>query len=228
MVGRENNRHPTGRFPREYAGILSPSDDPITFNGNKQITTQDFCHPDLMFWWAEAMWPEFYPRGRPKCKFHNTTDCCKHDGWMLEPRSGYRENRLCAIIGRKYYCKRNKEAGGLVYNFRGIDEDVIKQDDSAYVRTQWRMKGFDFSHKAGISNELLEQCRRSLIEGLSVSGFRNAMMQGTKQHHMNLSVLHRSYFQNHQLRVTESAELLRQQKRQFPNMILRSTNRAER
>ncbi|KAL7459795.1 LOW QUALITY PROTEIN: hypothetical protein ACHAWC_011776 [Mediolabrus comicus] len=216
MVGREDSRHPTGRFPREYAGILSPSDDPITFNGNKQITTQDFCHPDLFFWWAEALWPEFYPRGRPKCKFHNTTECCKHDGWMLEPRSGYRENRLCAIIGRKYYCKRNKEAGGLVYNFRGIDEDVIKQDDSAYVRTQWRMKGFDFSHKAGISNELLEQCRRSLIEGLSWIQKRYDARYEAAPHALISSKVHRSYFQNHQLRVTETAELLRQQKRQFP------------
>lgn len=126
MTGKENQRRRMGKFPDKYKGVISPSDDPVSFFEGERITRDHFALPNLLVWYPEAQYgPDFYPYGRPPCKWHNEYGCCVSKGWMPLARHGYAMGRTFAIIGRKYYCKVRKEQGKEC-RFRNIDPRVIE------------------------------------------------------------------------------------------------------
>ena len=94
-----------GTVPDKYKGITSPSDDPVLFFPQGHVlSVEDFCLPDLYVWWPEAKYHMFYPDARTCCRWHKTTECVAHDGWMDEPRHGHTTERMTGILGRRYYC----------------------------------------------------------------------------------------------------------------------------
>jgi len=159
MTGKENQRRRMGKFPDKYKGAISPSDDPVSFFEGERITRDHFALPNLLVWYPEAQYgPDFYPYGRPPCKWHNEYGCCKSKGWMPHARHGYAMGRTFAIIGRKYYCNVRKEQGKEC-RFRNIDRRVIENSHD-YIRLQWMKIGFDLSRRAAIAMQDLELSRR--------------------------------------------------------------------
>ena len=117
-----------GKFPRKYMGIISPSSDPVSWFGtNRPLNMDQFLLPDVFVWYPEAQWQDFYPEGRPKCKWHKRTECVYRHGWMNAVRHGYAEQRIVGIIGMKYYCKTRETLGITPKYFRSIDRDVFNK-----------------------------------------------------------------------------------------------------
>ncbi len=219
MVGRDNNRRPMGCFPVELSGTFSPSDDPLTFfqKRKKKLDWYDYCYPQVRIWYPEAQWPMFYENQhyRPRCKWHNSHECCVNDGWMTYPRHAYGMGKKVAVLGRKYECVTRRDAG-MECHFRGIDAKVIEQSPD-YVRLQWKRGGFDFSHRGGISNKALDMGRRCLIGGLSASGFQHVMLQDAKNDHLLQSALYRSWAQAQRNDLIYTAGDIQQLRRELPD-----------
>lgn len=61
------------------------------------------------------------------------------------------------------------------------------------IQTLWRKNGYDLSHRGGISWSLLEDLRSEMMQALSVSGFRESMLEKAKTYHFRLASEWRSY-----------------------------------
>jgi hypothetical protein len=137
---------------------------------------------------------------------------------MQFPHRGHALTRNTAILGRVYYCAERKKAKLYPYFFNGIDKDVINQSPD-YVKMRWRMDGFDFSHNSGISLSLLRMLRASVVQGLSVTGFRQSLLQLKREHHLMVSIQYRAYVDqlrsNRSLTGPSIVELNELQKRDF-------------
>lgn len=195
FVGRGRTRRFNGVFPFKYTGVVSPSKDILSFfldSKKPLLDMEDFCLPDLFIWYPEAQYKEFYPDGVPPCKWCNKTTCVMRDGWMPDPRRGHTHTRNVALLGRKYYCEERLKSNIQPCYFRGIDKDVIEQS-SDYVKMRWRLEGFDLSHKSAIALSLLRELRGCLIQGLSINGFRQTLLQQQREYHLMLSIQWRSY-----------------------------------
>ena len=102
--------HFQGAVPDKYKGLISPSDNPVSFFPTGHVlSAEDFCLPNLYIWWPEAMYQMFYQEAWPCCPWHRTTDCVLHGGWMDDPRHGHTAERVTGVLGRRYYCKRRKK-----------------------------------------------------------------------------------------------------------------------
>jgi len=217
MTGSGSTRHPLGKFPSKWKGVVSPSNDPLSFFEGTKICHLDFCHPNIFVWYPEAQWYQFYQNqhARPRCKWHGTHECVNNDGWMDYPRHAYCMGKEVAVWGRKYSCTKRKDEGKKPYRFRGIDRKVIEQSPD-YPKMQYERNGFDFSHKSGMSNETLDLGRRCVIGGLSANGFQHVMLQTAKQQHLIQSVLFRSWAQTQEPNFIYTANDIQQLKREFP------------
>eukprot|EP00986_Skeletonema_menzelii_P010611 scaffold5229_cov137-Skeletonema_menzelii.AAC.3 len=212
MTGRGNQRRPMGTFPDKYKGHVSPSNDPYSFFYGENITKEHFALPDLLVWFPEGQYPDFCPHGRPPCKWHNEYECCVSKGWMPVGRRAYAMGRVILVLGRKYECNLRKDEGKEC-RFRNIDIEVINKSHD-YIRLQWMKIGFDFSHRAGISNRDLQLSRRCLVQGLSVSGFKHVMEQAAKQRHLIISGQYRAWTETLNPNLARSPEEVRQMRRQ--------------
>ena len=183
-----------GRLPQKYRDVLSPSRDPLDFYGiSKAASAEEFCLPDLFVWWPEAKYQgQVYAGNRPCCKWHGKTDCGRHNGWMPSPRHACANNRVVAVQGRRYYCAERKEAGEHPFGFTSIDPDVIARGPE-YIQLMWQQFGFDFSHRAGISNEMLHHMRSDLIQGLGINPFRQSHLEGIQRYHFGVGAKYRAY-----------------------------------
>ena len=191
-TGRGNSAKFNGQFPEKYVGLVSPSKDAFSFFYKKRILEmENFCLPDLYVVYPEAMFRNMYSNCAPPCKWCKSSECVVRDGWMQLPRRGHSRTRNVAILGRRYYCSVRKKAG-LPYNFRGIDKEVIDSSPD-YVQMIWRMHGFDLSHKSAIYLPLLREMRSAVVQGLSVNGFRNVLIQQLREYHLMVSIQWRSY-----------------------------------
>ena len=78
------------------------------------------------------------------------------------------------------------------YWFRGYDKNVIESSPH-YIKVLWKMNGFDLSHRAAISWNLLEELRSEMNQSLAVSGFRESLMESAKQYHLRIGAQWHSY-----------------------------------
>eukprot|EP00956_Cyclotella_meneghiniana_P000822 scaffold931_cov57-Cyclotella_meneghiniana.AAC.3 len=135
---------------------------------------------------------DMYTTARPLCKWCRSVDCVSRDGWMQSPRRAHSRTRNVALLGRKYKCTVRRDAKLRPYRFRSIDTQVIEQSHD-YVQMVWRMEGFDCSHKSAISLPLLRDLRSTVVQGLSINGFRHTILQQQREHHLMVSIQWRSY-----------------------------------
>ena len=193
--GRGNSGRFIGKFPFEYRGIISPSKDAIGHFSTRSgvLKMANFCHPDLFVWYPEAEFPQLYPLGVPPCKWcGNNSRCVMRHSWMPAPRRAHSETRNTAILTRVYYCSKRKNAGIKPCFFSGFDKEVLSNSPD-YVKMRWRMDGFDISHKSAISLSVLRQLRAAVVQGLSISGYRETLIQQQREHHLMISVQWRAY-----------------------------------
>ena len=143
-TGRGSMGKYLGEFPDKYDGLITPSVDPVRFFKKDILLSMiQFCHPHYIIWFPEAMFPRMYPYAKPKCPWHNMSECVCLNGWCDAPRRGHASNRATAIVFKKYYCNRNGK-NDLKY-FRGIDKRVLAMMPD-YVKGVFEKLGFDFSH----------------------------------------------------------------------------------
>ena len=188
--GRADSGRFTGKFPTEYKGIVSPGNDAVGYFQIRSgvLKMADFCIPDLFVWYPEAEFQQMYPLGVPPCKWCGcNSKCVMRYSWMPAPRRGHSSTRNTAIFSRIYYCKTRKSNGIKPYFFSGID------NSPDYVKMRWRMDGFDISHRSAISLSLLRQLRAAIIQGLSVSGYRETLIQQLRERHLMVAVQWRAY-----------------------------------
>jgi len=192
------NRHDSslsrymGKYPRHLLGIISPSADPLGWFSEHPLSMDHFDLPDFLIWIPEAQYPSLYPAARPCCPWCKTTVCVESNGWMTQPRTGYSAKRKCAIIGKKYSCKRRRDADQHPFNFRGIDNAVIANSHD-YVKMIWRRYGYHFTHKAGVKIEMIEDLRSLINQGISFSGYHLCHLEDIKRYHLQSSAMYRSY-----------------------------------
>jgi hypothetical protein len=156
------------------------------------LDMDDFCLPNLFVWYPEAEFQQMYPDGVPPCKFHGCTKCVRRHAWMQIPRRGHSMTRNTAILTRLYYCAELKKQGANPHMFSGIDQQVLDYSPD-YVKMRWRMDGFDLSHKSAISLSLLRQMRAFVMQGLSLNGFRESLIQQLREYHLMISIQWRAY-----------------------------------
>jgi hypothetical protein len=82
--------HFTGRFPKEFRGLVSPSRDTMGYfrKAAGVLEMDDFCLPDFFVWYPESEFQQLYPDGVPPCKFHGCSGCVRRFAWMKSPRRG--------------------------------------------------------------------------------------------------------------------------------------------
>jgi hypothetical protein len=73
-----------------------------------------------------------------------------------------------------------------------LDKQVLEYSPD-YVKMRWRLDGFDLSHKSAISLSLLRQMRAYVMQGLSLNGFRESLIQQQREYHLMLSIQWRAY-----------------------------------
>lgn len=192
LKGRGRTARFEGKFPREYSQLIKPSEDPEAYFDHQRLDRNHFAMPHIQFWLPEALHPRYFPTARPPCKWHGTHECVSIEGWVKSPRHCYGEDRVIALIGKKYKCKIRKKAGDVPCFFRGYDRDVIANSND-YIRMIWRKIGFDVSHRGAISWRLLERLQSYMLQSLSVSGFRASLVECAMNYHLRLSVQWRAY-----------------------------------
>ena len=158
----------------------------------KALRKEDFCYPDLIIWAPELQFPDFYPNGRSKCKFHDSYDCVEYKGWTTEPRHGYDMDGITAIWGRKCLCTICKEANEKPYWFRGYDNQVIAKAPH-YVQSVWRAEGFMITHRGAIRWKLIDSLRSALARGMGASGFHKSLAEAYKRRHFESARKWRNY-----------------------------------
>ena len=190
-TGRGTRGKFEGQFPAKYSGLIKPSENPVLyFQSEPLLNMNHFLHPFYMVWYPEAVYPAAYPGGVPRCPFHKEATCvCRH-GWCQVPRRGHTKFRVTAIIFRKYYCK--KHAPNEQPSFTGIDRRVLDMMPD-YFRGYYEKIGFVFSHRSALAKNLLTDMRFSLVQGLSLNGFRKSLIQQMKLYHHWTGVQWRAY-----------------------------------
>ena len=98
-----------------WANSISVRDNPIAFwdsvpSPPRTLTREHFCAPNVLFCVPELQMPRFYPRGKPKCIWHQTTDCVEIKGWSPSPRFGIDETGPTACWSKSYECKISSAA----------------------------------------------------------------------------------------------------------------------
>jgi len=194
LVGRGNNAFYRGSFPQKYRNIVSPSSDPLGFWPQEAhpLSMEHFSVPDFLVWIPEMLFPKYYQNNRPKCKWHNTTDCINLKGYVTTPRHCYGAKRTLALIGKWYLCKIRQQDGSRPHYFRSYDANVIANCHEC-VKIQWQKHGFYLSKRAGISVSLLEALRSGLNQGLGVSGFRNILLERCKKNYFLIRRQHQAH-----------------------------------
>ena len=56
-----------------------------------------------------------------------------------------------------------------------------------------KKEGYDISHRAAVSWSVLEELRSDMIHALSVSGYRESLLEGAKQYHFRTGIQWRAY-----------------------------------
>ena len=176
--GRAQNARFGGCLPPKYCGIASPSDSPEVFFDYLKVmlNVNYFCLPDIVLWLPEGLpgvGTRLYPGCRPKCKWHNTSDCVNIRGWVPDPRHCYGDNRWVALMGKMYECSETKET------FRSYDQTVIEKSPLE-IRMIWKRIGFNLSHRGGLANFILARLRSGVNHGMSVSGFQRSILESMK------------------------------------------------
>lgn len=120
------------------------------------------------------------------------TECVVIKGWVESPRHCYGEDRNHALLGKKYVCKIRAKAGDKPFGFRGYDKAVIDKSND-YIKMVWRKTSYDVSHRAAISWNVLERLKSDMLQSMSACGFREAILEATKNYHLRLSVQWRAY-----------------------------------
>jgi len=167
-----------------------------------------FCLPNVLVWYPEAQYPDWYPEALPCCKWHGDTKCVVREGWMRDARHGYASHRITAIMGRYYECTiRRDKTKEKPFSFRSIDPAVIKNSDD-YIKEQWNKMGLDMSHRAAIEIDLLEHLRSDLIQGLGINPFRRSHIEMTKRYHFRLSRQNRAYVDMLRSKIRRGASIL--------------------
>jgi hypothetical protein len=193
-TGRSRTGRFAGTFPHKYRGLVAPSKDTIGYfsDADRVLTMSDFCLPNLFVWCPEAEYPMFYPNAVPPCKFHGCTDCVKRNGWLDSPVRGHSGTRNVAIMCKQYYCSERKKSGIKPHYFKGIDKQVIEYSND-YIKMKWRTDGYDFTHTSGLSLTLLRELITASGQGVSISGFRQNLIQQLKEYHLTVAIQWRTY-----------------------------------
>ncbi len=114
----------------------------------------------------------------------------------MGPRHCHDKERVVALLGKRYECKERKKENTkdvpVQYGFRGYDKEVLSKSDD-FVKMEWEKHGFDLSHRSGIKLILLRNLRSEMSQSLSVSGFRQSMLESAKDHHLFTQAQWRSY-----------------------------------
>jgi hypothetical protein len=189
-----------GGWPAWAYSVVSPRDDPITFWRNHTdvfgmvdtLTREHFSAPRILFWAPELRWPQFYPAGRPACRWHKNTNCVIHNGWTNRPRAAVNETETCALWPKGYLCSIRQKAGEHPYSFYGYDPAVIECSD-IYVQRYWRQFGANLTWRSGVQWTILDQMRSSLAHGLGAAGFRKILAEKHRMHHLDLTQMWRGY-----------------------------------
>ena len=201
---RTANRVPKviGKFPSWALSKIKGQADPYGHNrwrgaadkhGQMQVLSpEDFCYPDLLIWAPELQFPEFYPSGRTKCKFHDSYDCVEYKGWTTEPRHGYDMDGITAIWGRKCRCTVRHAANEKPFWFRGYDNEVVAKAPH-YVQSVWRAEGFMITHRGAIRWKLVDSLRSALARGMGASGFHKSLAEAYKRRHFESARKWRNY-----------------------------------
>ncbi len=192
FTGRGDKAEFKGELPLLYRTRVSPSVDPEAFHDSKLLGREDFCLPDLYLWLPEALHQRLYPTARPRCPWHRDHNCVVLKGWVKSPRHCYDRERTVALLGKKYRCKIRQETKTTPFYFRGYDSNAIAASPD-YIKALWKKNGFDISHRAAISYTLLETLRSDMLHALSVSGFRDSLLESAKHYHFLTGIQWRSY-----------------------------------
>ena len=158
---------------------ISPSKDLESFFDNQLLSMPHFCLPDLHLWFPEASHRRYYPNARPLCPWHKDHSCVVLKGWVKSPRHCYDKERVVALMDKKYQCNIRANSKTHPFTFRGYDTNVIAVSDD-YIKTLWKKEGYDISHRAAVSWSVLEELRSDMIHALSVSGYRESLLESAK------------------------------------------------
>ena len=106
------------------------------------------------------------------------------------------KEQVVAMLGKRYECKvRKKEStrqNPVQYGFRGYDKNVIAKSHDIVIM-EYKKHGFDQSKRSGTKLSVLRELRSEMSQSLSVSGFRESMLESFKEYHLYTSVQWRSY-----------------------------------
>eukprot|EP00956_Cyclotella_meneghiniana_P044258 scaffold309871_cov36-Cyclotella_meneghiniana.AAC.1 len=136
LKGRGKKAKYKGSVPQKYAQLFKPSDDPEAFFPNQQLQRKHFSYPHTRLWFPEALHPRYYPTARPPCKWHDDCGCVTLKGWIKSPRHCYSDDRIHALVSKRYHCSI-REKQGLSYGFNAYDKEVIAKSHD-YIKLLWR------------------------------------------------------------------------------------------
>jgi hypothetical protein len=188
--GRSATFH--GEMPRKYCHLIMPSEDPEAYFPGQLLKREHFSYPHIRVWLPEGVHKRYYPSARPPCKWHGCFGCVRIRGWVKNPRHCFADNRIHALMGKRYECRVRKKMNNKPYGFRGYDRDVLSKSQD-YIKMLWRKVGYDVSHRAAISWNVLERLQSDMIQSLSVNGFRESFYEAAKRYHLRQSIQWRSY-----------------------------------
>jgi hypothetical protein len=188
--GRSATFH--GEMPRKYCHLIMPSEDPEAYFPGQLLKRQHFSYPHIRVWLPEGVHKRYYPSARPPCKWHGCFSCVRIRGWVKNPRHCFADDRIHALMGKRYECRVRKKMNNKPYGFRGYDREVLSKSQD-YIKMLWRKIGYDVSHRAAISWNVLERLQSDMIQSLSVNGFRESFYEAAKRYHLRQSVQWRSY-----------------------------------
>lgn len=191
LSGKGSRARFEGQVPQRFRQLFKPSEDPEAHFSGNLLDMKHFMYPHILVWFPEALHQRYYPTARPPCKWHGCHECVTIEGWVSSPRHCYGLDRVHALIGKRYKCKRKERAGDECY-FRGYDQGVISNSPD-YIKMLWKKVGYDISHRSAIAWNVLETLQAQMLQSLSVSGFRRHLLEAAKNYHMRLSIQWRSY-----------------------------------
>ena len=186
-----------GRWPA-WANSISVRDNPVAFwdsvpSPPTTLSREHFSAPNVLFCVPELQMPRFYPRGKPKCIWHGTTDCVEIKGWSPSARFGIDETGPTACWSKCYGCKVRESEDRRPFSFLGHSPAALAQAPQ-YVQNWWREHGFYFSHRQGVRWRIIDRMRTAVGQGgLGSAGFLKGLADQHRRTHLSLTQMWRDY-----------------------------------